>query len=319
MRALVCLLAVLAWTTPLWADDPPPPPAPVQVRVTAAPDTITIGQRFRLSVELQVQPGYEVVFTQPAEKLGVFDVVDFGELPRITRGADTVITRWFTLAGFEIGHKIVEAPPIKYRRPNEALVDAPAAHTVVTVESVLTKEPTAADIHDIRGPEAVPIDWRPFQAGAAGLAVLGALGALIWWWQRGRHRVAVAPPPRPAHELAREALQALRRQNLIEQGDFKGFYSALSTIVRTYLEGRFGLRAPEMTTEEFLQATASGGQLDRKHRQLLGDFLVESDLVKFARHVPALSDAESGIVAAERFVDETTPRASIEDKTRAAG
>ena len=300
------------------ADEPPPLPGPVQVRVQAEPDTVTIGQRFRLSIELQVQPGYEVVFAQPAERLGEFDVVDFGELPRTTRGADTVITRWFTLAGFDVGHKIVDTPPVKFRRPNEEAVDAPATHTVVTVESVLAKEPNAADVHDIRAPEAVPIDWRPYQVGGGVLAVLAGLGTLLWWWQRNRKRLLVVPPPRPADEIAREALAALKRLGLIERGDFKAYYSALSDIVRTYLEGRFGLRAPEMTTEEFLLATARAGQLDRQHRQLLGDFMVESDLVKFAKHVPTLADAERGIAAAERFIDETTPRLRADEGQRAA-
>jgi hypothetical protein len=310
-------LVLLLWAG-AHADEPALPP-PVQVKVQAEPDTVTIGQRFRLSIELQVQPGYEIVFAQPAERLGEFDVVDFGELPRTNRGADTVITRWFTLAGFEVGHKIVQAPPIKFRRPNEEATDAPVAHAVVTVESLLAKEPEAADVRDIQPPEAVPIDWRPYQVGAGLLAVLGALGWGFWWWRRGRQRQAVAPPPRPPHEIAYEALLALKRQGLIERGEFKSYYSALSDIVRAYLEGRFGLRAPEMTTEEFLLATARAGQLDRQHRQLLGDFMAESDLVKFAKHVPTLADAERGIAAAERFIGETIPRPAMDEGTRAAG
>ena len=310
----LCALAMLVATF-AWADDAP---APVQVRVTATPDTVTIGQRFRLSIELQVQPGYEVVLAQPAERLGEFDVIDFGEQPRETRGADMLIVRWFTLAGFEVGHKIVEAPPVKYRRPNEELVDAPAAHAVVTVESVLPKDAAATDVRDIRGPEAAPIDWRPYQVGAGVLAFLGACGGLLWWWLRGRHRTAPPPPQRSPQEIAREALRALKGQGLSERGDWKEYYSTLSNIIRVYLEGRFGLRAPEMTTEEFLQATARGGQLERQHRELLGEFLVESDLVKFAKHVPTLAAAERGIAAAERFVDETTPRPVVEGQRAAS-
>jgi hypothetical protein len=52
--------------------------------------------------------------------------------------------------------------------------------------------------------------------------------------------------------------------------------------------------------------TARGGAaLQSGHRALLGDFLGESDLVKFARHHPTLADAERAYGAAERFVDET--------------
>jgi hypothetical protein len=60
-----------------------------------------------------------------------------------------------------------------------------------------------------------------------------------------------------------------------------------------------------MTTEEFLLAAARAGRLAPLHRRLLGDFLVESDLVKFARHVPSIADSERAFDAARRFVDET--------------
>jgi len=61
--------------------------------------------------------------------------------------------------------------------------------------------------------------------------------------------------------------------------------------VRRYLEDRFRLRAPEMTTEEFLQAAQQNPQLPREHRSSLGRFLTEADMVKFARHIPELEEA----------------------------
>jgi hypothetical protein len=137
--------------------------------------------------------------------------------------------------------------------------------------------------------------------------------------RRARRRAAVAPPP-PAHQVAADALRALRVRRLPELGEFKEFYASLSGIVRRYLEDRFAVRAPEMTTEEFLAATARSGGLEGSHRTLLGGFLVESDLVKFARHVPTLDDSERAFAAAERFVGETAARDRLpEEQARAAG
>src|SRR5207247_5345081 len=101
------------------------------------------------------------------------------------------------------------------------------------------------------------------------------------------------------------ALERLRRRGLVEAGAMKDYYSELSAIVRTYLEQRFEIRAPEMTTEEFLLASARGGRLVGPHRALLGEFLKDSDLVKFARHLPTVADGERAWAAARRFVDET--------------
>ena len=130
-------------------------------------------------------------------------------------------------------------------------------------------------------------------------------------------RAAPSAPPRPPHEIAAAELERLRGRRLVEEGAFKEYYSALSDIVRRYLEGRFTLRAPEMTTEEFLLATARDGRLMPAHRRLLGEFMTESDLVKFARHLPTIADSERAWAAARRFVDETA--AVPQEVERAAG
>jgi hypothetical protein len=156
-----------------------------------------------------------------------------------------------------------------------------------------------------------PIDWRPYYLVAGALAALAFAAFVLHRVLRRRGRVSAGPPPRPAHEVAHEELERLRARGLPEQGAFKEYYSGLTAIVRSYLEQRFRLRAPEMTTEEFLLVTARGAAaLQTGHRVLLGDFLGESDLVKFARHHPTLADAERAYGAAARFVDETAPPTS---------
>src|SRR5207253_620970 len=86
-----------------------------------------------------------------------------------------------------------------------------------------------------------------------------------------------------------------------EEGKFEEYYVQLSAIVRRYLEDGFHVRAPEMTTEEFLAAATSDGRLIATHRRLLGEFLSQADLVKFARHLPTLKDSEAAYDAARRW------------------
>ena len=83
------------------------------------------------------------------------------------------------------------------------------------------------------------------------------------------------------------------------------FYVALSLIVRTYLEDRFGLRSPELTTQEFLTEMGRSPDLARSHQQLLRDFLTQADLVKFAGLRPDEGAVGESIAAAERFLEET--------------
>jgi hypothetical protein len=307
--------ALLLAASVAWADAPP-----VTVHARVEPEQPTIGQRFRYVLDVLAQPGVEIVVEQPADKLGDFDIVDFGVDPPAQRDGQTVVSRWWRLVGWSPGEHVIESPAVRYRLPGEELRAAEGDPTRVVVASVLGDTPDTADIRDIKGPEAVPLDLRLLYAGVATLAVL--LGAWLAWrrLRARRQRATVAPPPRPPHEIAVEALRALRARRLPELGEWKEFYSTLSGIVRHYLEDRFRVRAPEMTTEEFLAATARDGALEGAHRALLGEFLVESDLVKFARHVPALGDAERAFTAAERFVDETAPREPLPgEDVRAAG
>lgn len=83
------------------------------------------------------------------------------------------------------------------------------------------------------------------------------------------------------------------------------FFVTLSDIVRRYLENRFALRSPELTTQEFLPLLATSPDLTGDHRELLRRFLELADLVKFAHHVPDGAAVDEAIRAAERLLVET--------------
>jgi hypothetical protein len=153
----------------------------------------------------------------------------------------------------------------------------------------------------------VPRDYRPLWYAAAAVAALVGVGFGLYRLLNRRRNVPQAPP-RPAHEIALEALARLQRARLLEQQQQAEFYVQLSNIVRAYLEQRFNLRAPEMTTEEFLQVAKEDRQLPVEFRGSLTQFLSEADLVKFARYVPAAADAERAYQAARQFVESTALR-----------
>jgi hypothetical protein len=161
------------------------------------------------------------------------------------------------------------------------------------------------DIHDIKGFVPVPHGlWWLWVLLA--LVVLGVIA--YWFWKRRKPTTAaetVAPPS--AYEVAIRELQRLREDN----PPVEEFYTRLSDIVRRYLEGQFGLRAPERTTEEFLYEVAQDNALAQEHKDLLGAFLQESDLVKFARYQPGEEDKKRAFDAAEKFVEESGGRASL--------
>ena len=310
MRALAALLLLSAVAR---AGEP----SPVTVHARAEPSTVTIGARFRYIVEVASAKDAEVFVTQPADRIGDCDIVDFGIDPPMQRDGKTVLSRWYQLVCWEPGHHLLKSPPVQYGTAGEEKQEAPGDELGVTVESLLEKEPNAADIRDIKAPEPIPVDWRPYWLLGGGLLAVVLIAFVLYRTLNRPTRSAAAAPPRPPHVIATAELDRLRARRLIEQGAFKEYYSELSDVVRRYLEGRFKLRAPEMTTEEFLVAAARDGRLAPAHRRLLDEFMTESDLVKFARHLPTIADSERAWTAARRFVDE--PAALPQEGLRAAG
>lgn len=166
------------------------------------------------------------------------------------------------------------------------------------------------DIRDIKGLVPIPHGWWSLWA----LLIAAAIAMTLWLYWRKRHQpdAAVVLPPLTPYERAIRALQQLLADQLIERGEVDVFYTRLSDIVRRYLEDRFHLRAPERTTEEFLYEVARDNTLIQEHKDLLGRFLQESDLVKFARLEPEQADMKRAFEAAYKFIDDTQPKVQQE-------
>jgi hypothetical protein len=153
----------------------------------------------------------------------------------------------------------------------------------------------------------VPVDrdWRVLAlwvgVGIVGLVVLIVLVRLLVRRVAGPRRTRSIPP----HAWALGALRALAAEKLIESGAVKLFYYRLNEIARTYIELRFGLMAPERTTEEFLREMEAGNRLPRAHQSALTAFLRQCDLVKYACYEPGTAEIEAVFNTARDFIEAT--------------
>jgi hypothetical protein len=166
----------------------------------------------------------------------------------------------------------------------------------------------ALELRPLRGireaptPEAGPGRW-PWIAGGAAAALLAALGAVFYLRRRPRR----LEPPVPPHEIAYEQLRRLVAMDLLAKGSIERFFVLLSGILREYIENRFQVRAPERTTEEFLEEVSRNPALE-VHRTRLGEFLALSDRVKFAQFRPEEAAIQGAFDVTKRFIEETTRR-----------
>jgi hypothetical protein len=139
------------------------------------------------------------------------------------------------------------------------------------------------------------------------LLVLVGLAAPLayFWFASWRRRVR----RRSAYDVARARLDRLLAAPPPRGEQVDAFYVELSGIVRRYLEDRFEMRAPELTTEEFLASVGQSPALSPDHQNLLREFLRHADLVKFAGVRPSASDIDRSVQSARRFLDETRENA----------
>lgn len=158
-------------------------------------------------------------------------------------------------------------------------------------------------LRDIKGPLSLSSHRNIFLL----LVVLVLLAIAVFYFKflSKRKKTPVIVPRKPAHEIAYEQLEKLKAKDLIRQGKVKEFYSEVSDIIRHYLENRFLLKAPEMTTEEFLFYVRDYSLLVSGHKTLLKEFLLACDLVKFAKYLPPFEEMDAIFVSAKKLVDET--------------
>lgn len=187
--------------------------------------------------------------------------------------------------------------------------------------SVTVPEPTADEKeHAISTAEAqTPLNppetpgRRYLRQTLYGLAALALLVLLAYALRQlvkhlQRHRREQQLPQLPPHVLALQQLDDLLKQELIPQGRYKEFYSAISDILRDYIEQRFTIRAPEQTTEEFLALLRREPErLSPDHHRLLEQFLLHTDRVKFARATPTTAEISQTIADTRSFIQQTTP------------
>ena len=163
------------------------------------------------------------------------------------------------------------------------------------------------DIKDVKPPLDEPLQWWVWLLAV--FAIAAAACAVFYFFRRSK-TVAPAVPPLPPWEEAYHRLEELKKQGLIQGGKYEVYYTILSGIVRRYIEDRFHIKAPEMTTEEFIASLKHSNVLKDEQKNILRTFLTAADMVKFAKHDPTPQDAEEGFNCVKILVDSTRPTPS---------
>jgi len=157
-----------------------------------------------------------------------------------------------------------------------------------------------------------------------GLAAAGLTVLIFWLIRRRKNKKPLferkPKPALPPHVVAINKLEELRLAKVWQNGKIKQYHSELTDIMREYLDNRYHFDAPEMTSDEILEALRGIMKNKEAMEKLSGVFFL-SDMVKFAKAQPTALENDLSLSHCVDFVNETkeepvaAPTASKEDST----
>ncbi len=288
---------------------------PIRATLRVSPTAITTAERIAVRLEVRLASGVELGDVDLAKSLPEgLSVVDVKSDRRAAEGGAMIVVREWSVEPFLAGE--YEIGTIKVEGEQKGKASDPASRRAgtgppmqtapvkVVVSSVLKagEEELAEAKPIVEAPYETPV-WVWWALGGGAVCA----GALAWWIAARRRRAARGPEPVyvSAHELAMRRMGELMARRLVEAGRFKEFYEEASLILRRYIEDRFGLHAPERTTEEFLDETRSSAMLMEDDVRVLRKFLGHCDMVKFAAVIPSTPEAEGVAATVREFVERT--------------
>ena len=165
---------------------------------------------------------------------------------------------------------------------------------------VLEKRAPVAIAVGRHGSVRAPEGYNVRDALAAAAAVFYAVVLFLRYVARRVREHRMSPIERAWAELDR-----LVKRGLPGRGRYKDFYVELTMVVRRYVQRRYGVKAPHMTTEEFLSDPRfnSSGELK--------SFLESADMVKFAGVTATPEMADGATESARTYLknDSASPEA----------
>ncbi|MCK5655664.1 MAG: hypothetical protein KAI03_05190 [Candidatus Aureabacteria bacterium] len=276
-----------------------------ELRAYVDKSSITIGERVTYTLEIDADNDLEVEFSSYVSGLGGFAVKDFGKDDKRIGKQRSRKTQWYLLDTYTTGSYVIPEQSAQVKLTNGQIQVLRSPQIFVEVKSVMDDEEKEAGLRDIKGPLTVNAGVPVIFAAVVVFIILAAAGIILWKLYVKKFSAGKIEPAFTPREIASRELGRIDGLGLIDKGKMKEYYYLVSLALRTYLENRFSLKAPEQTTEEFLESVVYSGKLKVGHINILKEYLNHCDLVKYAEFNPGKPQAELLLETTRHFIEET--------------
>ncbi len=277
---------------------------PLEVVLIANPPRVTLDRDVLLTIRASAPRDVTLLLPSLEDRLTGFALS--GTLDRGVRleGDRVVIERQFLLTPFVARSYRLGALAIRWKSASQPVAETDwfATQPIVFERAPLLAEKPGKDLR-IRlqpvwmAPSAWTVMGWMLSAGVAAV-FLFALLKLAARWRRRVRLMRMTPRERALYEL-----RELLAKDLIRARRIKEFYLELTMIVRRYIERAHRIRAPEQTTEEFLQAASQNPRFASAVVSTLRTFLEAADLVKFAAYRPGSPEIDRAVATAREYIE----------------
>ncbi len=286
-------------------------------------DSVGVGEHVTLSLEVEKDMMQVIAFPDFDPKANEYlEQVSEPTLDTMSSdGRRQRIRRRYKFRSFEPGY-------YNLGRVSVLSIDKNAVDTISSPDSLrfmvgmFLIDSTSQSIYDLKSQRDLPFKFEEISGYTLwGVLALLLIALAIYITLRimarmGRSVFGIFKPKPPVapHVAAFAALAELRSEHLWQSGEYKGYYSRLTDILRTYISGRYGVAAMEMTTPEIIAASKQL-ELPRRCEMELQELLRDADLVKFAKAQFEASQNEQYFETVKVFVELTKPEEEVSEET----
>lgn len=258
---------------------------------------ILLGEQFTLTIKLTSSPG-KLVSGWPLvpDSLNHLEVVSRGTVDSIREGNKIIYSQALVMTGFDSGHWVIPQMGVKVDGK-----DVTSASADINVQSIKLDGTEYNDVKEIIEVPPPGPEWKSILLYAFGILLLLLL-VYFWWRNRKKKPAIVKPISRgTAYDEAMKALNALQKEQLVERGEMKKFYSGLYDIFREYGSALSGSSLMQSTTDDVL--IAMKGELEGSSFSKLAEVLRISDAVKFAKYGSSKNEASESFSVVKDSID----------------
>ena len=277
----------------------------IPLNLTLPDKPITLGEPVNLILDVTYPTNGLLTVPSLDRKKEIVQLQLITEEPR-RKGAQYEQRFIYRCTSFRLGSHPINGAPLQLQVGEEL-------HQIAFPSGLLEVRSSLAENSEDRiEPMREPVHQNPILPRWAWL-VIGTLliAFLVGRWSRIVRQFfqkADTLPPTPLlppHVIALRALQTLEHDLHFTPSEADAFFTELSLILRTYLQGRFQIDAPEQTREEIRIMLPQSLDLTPEQQASLNRFFDEAEQIKFARGNASDTAMQQALSHVRHFVEQT--------------